>query len=724
MTCASCAVSVESMLKAQQGVKDAAVNFADQTATIELETNTSPEKLKNAIQSIGYDLVVEPISNEASESEKDKEFRKLRNETIFAFLFTLPVFVLGIFFHHWEPGRWISMFLALPVLFLFGRRFFITAAKQARHFKTNMDTLVALSTGVAFLFSAFNTLFPEILRKQGLQPDVYFEAATVIISFILLGRFLEDRAKRRTTSALKKLMGLRPKTVWVIRENRELEIPVEEVRKGELILIRPGEKIPVDARVIAGDSFVDESMISGEPLPVEKNSGKMTFAGTLNQKGSLTLKAEKVGKETMLAQIIEAVRKAQGSKAPVQKTVDKIAAIFVPVVISLSVLTFLLWFGIGGKSFFTEAFLSAITVLIIACPCALGLATPTAIMVGVGRGAENGILIKNAQSLETAGKVQVIAFDKTGTLTEGKPEVVAVRWKSRNNNQTFYEQILLAAEKKSEHPIGNAIVRFLENKGTPEISVSDFKSLTGKGVEVIYEGKKYFTGNQALMKEQQITFPEEITAFENKESRAGAGLVFFSDEKEVLTVFVISDKIKPTSAKAIQELQKEGIEVFMLTGDQEITAGKVAVATGIKHFKAGLLPAEKADFIRKLKKEGKTVAMAGDGINDSEALAEADLGIAMARGTDIAMEVADITLIKSDLRHILSALSLSKATIATIRENLFWAFIYNILAIPLAAGILYPFTEWMINPMVAGIAMALSSVSVVTNSLRLRTIKL
>jgi P-type Cu2+ transporter len=579
-----------------------------------------------------------------------------------------------------------------------------------------MDTLVALSTGVAYTYSVFNTLFPQVWHNLGLHPHVYFEAAAVIIAFILLGRLLEEKAKGNTSTAIKKLMGLQPKMVTVVKENgTQVQVPVENVEKGDIILVKPGDKIAVDGTVTGGNSYVDESMLSGEPVPVLKKEDEKVFAGTINQKGSFQFRAEKVGAETMLSQIIRMVQEAQGSKAPVQKLVDKIAGIFVPIVITIAVTAFIVWMIFGGENGFTHGLLSLITVLVIACPCALGLATPTAIMVGVGKGAEAGILIKDAESLEIAKKVNAVVLDKTGTVTEGRPVVTDMEWGTSVINA---KEILASLEKQSEHPLAEAVVHHLGN--LTDVKVSNFESITGKGAKASFEGENFMVGNRKLLDESGVAVPETLAQKAVKWSNESKTVIWFADSKTALAVIAIADKVKETSVEAVKRLQDAGIEVYMLTGDNESTAKAIAAQTGIRHYKAEVLPAEKAEFIKKLQAEGKTVAMAGDGINDSTALAQADVSIAMGKGSDIAMDVARMTIISSDLNKIPTAIRLSKQTVRTIRQNLFWAFIYNLIGIPIAAGILYPVNGFLLNPMIAGAAMALSSVSVVSNSLRLK----
>lgn len=719
MTCASCATSAESIVKYAEGVVNASVNFATGNLAVEYLPNlTDAAALQQAVRSIGYDLLVEDetAQQETLEAIHEQKFRQLKRRTIWAVSLSLPVVVIGMFFMDLPYANEIMWLFSTPVVLWLGRDFFINAWKQTRHRSANMDTLVALSTGIAYLFSVFNLLFPDFWHQRGLHAHVYFEAAAVVIAFILLGKLLEEKAKGNTSSAIKKLMGLQPKTVSVIGEDgSEKQLAIEEVHVGDVIQVKPGEKIAVDGMVISGSSYVDESMLSGEPVPVFKQENEKVFAGTINQKGSFRFEAVKVGKETMLAQIIRMVQDAQGSKAPVQKLVDKIAGIFVPVVIGIAVLTFILWTVLGGENGVVQGLLAAVTVLVIACPCALGLATPTAIMVGVGKGAENGILIKDAESLELAKKVNAVVLDKTGTITEGKPQVIAIRWKDETIEM---KQVLFSMEKQSEHPLAEAVVKHLE--GTHDVIISAFESITGKGARAMYNGETYFAGNKKLLLENEIGFAEELLKQAEEWEKESRTVIWFANSQEVLSVLAISDKIKETSVEAIRQMQEMGIELYMLTGDNEATAKAIAAQTGIKHYKAEVMPQHKADFIKELQQQGNVVAMVGDGINDSTALATADVSIAMGKGSDIAMDVAKMTIISSDLTRIPQAIILSKQTVATIKQNLFWAFIYNLIGIPVAAGVLYPVNGFLLNPMIAGAAMALSSVSVVSNSLRLK----
>lgn len=722
MTCAACAVSVESMLKSLEGVKDAGVNFANQDAWVEYDPDsTGPEKFQATVRAIGYDLIItEENKNEIKEAAGLKHYSLLKNRTLWSSVLSVPIVIIGMFFMDLPMGNYIMMILSTPVIFYFGRSFFINAWKQARHGKANMDTLVALSTGIAWLFSVFNTFFADFWHKRGTHAHVYFEAAAVIIAFISLGKLLEEKAKSNTSAAIKKLIGLQPKTVTIVLDHDETkEVPVETVQKNAILLVKPGEKIPVDGIIIQGSSFVDESMITGEPLPVEKNLGKQVFAGTINQKGSFRFKAEKIGSETFLAQIIKMVELAQGSKAPVQKLVDKIAGIFVPIVIVIAVLTFIVWLLWGGHNAFAYALMNAVTVLVIACPCALGLATPTAIMVGIGKGASNNILIKDAESLELSHKINAMVLDKTGTITEGKPEVTELIY---NDDANIHElqSILFAIESQSEHPLAEAVVRYFNTIPSATVPIDKIESITGKGIKASYKKHHYMVGSPAMMKENGISVD---TVLQNKIEilqKQAKTVILFAEDTHAKIIIAITDQIKQSSKHAIDQLRKMGIDVYMLTGDNEQTAKAIAEEVGIKEYKAEVLPAEKASFIEQLQSNGKTVAMVGDGINDSHALAIADVSIAMGKGSDIAMDVAKMTLITSDLNSIPQAIKLSKQTVATIKQNLFWAFIYNIIGIPIAAGLLFPFTGFLLNPMIAGAAMALSSVSVVGNSLRLR----
>ena len=726
MSCAVCALNVETTLGAQEGVYEAKVNFAGSTVLVDYDPQViTPVELQKAVESAGYELVVENTEDtDQADRLQREEFLALKRKTIGAIVLAIPVFVIGMFFMHMPYGNWIMLAFTIPVMAFFGRDFFVHAYMQLKHGRANMDTLVAVSTGVAFLFSLFNTIWPEYWTSRGLEAHVYYEAAAVIIALILLGRLLEAKAKFSTSTAIKKLMGLQPKTVTkILADGSEEEVPIREVAVGDVLVVKPGEKIPVDGEVTEGSSFVDESMITGESIPVEKVKGQPVYAGTINEKGSFRFRADKVGGETVLANIIRMVQEAQGSKAPVQKLVDRIAGIFVPVVMGIAVITFIVWMLIGGDLAFTHALLTSITVLVIACPCALGLATPTAIMVGIGKGAEHNILIKDAESLELMYRVNAIVLDKTGTITEGKPVVTDIHWTPGSEDER-YPSILLEIERRSEHPLADAVVQKFKEKVVNEISVSDFENQTGKGVTAKVGDKVYLVGNRALLEVSHVVLDDDNEKLAVRWEGDGKTVVFFAGGGRVLALVAIADKIKESSRQAVATLHEKGIDVYMLTGDNALTARAVADQVGIRHFKAEVMPGEKANFVEALQHEGKVVAMVGDGINDSQALAQADVSIAMGKGSDIAMDVAKVTLITSDLNVIPRAIALSHQTVRAIRQNLFWAFIYNIIGIPLAAGVLYGINGFLLNPMIAAAAMAFSSVSVVTNSLRIKWKKL
>ena len=723
MSCASCSARVEKTLNRQPSVRRATVNYASATATVEYDSqNCSPEALQQAVQNAGYDLLIKQDENTPDKVEQahDKKYRALKFRATWAIVLSVPVMVIGMFFMDMPYANLIMWLFSTPVVFWLGRSFFTSAWKQLKHGTANMDTLVANSTGIAYLFSLFNMLFPEFWLERGIHPHVYFEAASVIIAFILLGRLLEEKAKGNTSSAIRKLMGLQPQTVTVITgPSSEKVVPIEQIRPGDIILVKPGERIAVDGNVTEGSSYVDESMLSGEPVAVAKQKNAKVFAGTINQKGSFRFSAEKVGTDTLLAKIIHMVQDAQDSKAPVQQLADKIAGIFVPVIIGIAVLSFIAWMLLDGQNGFTHGLLALVTVLIIACPCALGLATPTAIMVGIGKGAERGILIKDAESLETAKKIDTVVLDKTGTVTEGKPVVGDLIWATQT---AAHENIFYSLEKLSEHPLAEAVVRHLQN--ARDVSIDNFESITGRGVKGESDGKTYYAGNRKLLEENRITVSRSLSDEAARLAADAQTVIWFADSENALAIAGITDQIKQSSIQAVSELQAAGIEVYMLTGDNEATAQEIARKAGILHYRAGMLPQDKAAFIGSLQKNGRKVAMAGDGINDSAALAQADLSIAMGGGSDIAMDVAKMTIISSDLTKIPEALKLSRLTVRTIRQNLFWAFIYNIIGVPVAAGVLYPVNGFLLNPMIAGAAMAFSSVSVVTNSLRLKRKKI
>ena len=718
MSCASCAARVDKTLNGLPGVYQATVNYATAIAQVEYNPKVCSDAiLQSAVQDAGYDLLVdtgEDVTNKAEEIRLAR-YRKIKRRTVVALLLSLPIMVISMFFEDISSLKYVLWILATPVVFGLGREFYINAWRQLKHGTSNMDTLVAVSTGIAYTFSVFNLLFPDFWLSRGIEPHIYFEAASVIIAFILLGRLLEERAKQNTSTAIKKLIGLQPKTVTIIVDSDERTVPITAVQTGDTILVKPGERIAVDGMVVTGESYVDESMLNGEPVPLHKQSGEKVFAGTINQKGTFRFIADKIGSDTMLAQIIRMVQDAQGSKAPVQKLVDRIARFFVPAIISISIIAFVAWIFLAPTNGFTNGLLAMVTVLIIACPCALGLATPTAIMVGIGKGAEKGILIKDAQSLEIAQKIDTIILDKTGTITAGHPIVVESLWE---NGFEHSRKILYSLEKLSEHPLSDAVVNTLQNE--KEISIDKFENVPGKGVKGVVGSQTYYVGNLSLLNDNHITIASHLQELANKWTQKAKTLVWFADSTQAIAAIALTDEIKQTSAEAISQLQKMGVEVYMLTGDNAISAQAISRKVGINHYKAGVLPNEKAQFIKELQANGKTVGMVGDGINDSAALAQADLSIAMGQGSDIAVDTAMATILSSDLLKIPETIRLSQLTIKTIYQNLFWAFIYNLIGIPIAAGIFYSVNGFLLNPMWASAAMAFSSVSVVLNSLRLK----
>ena len=717
MSCAGCSARVDKTLNKQPGIISASVNLAAAMATVEYNPEEcTPEQLKEAVKKIGFDLIIE----EKKETQKDMDevrkshYRSLKMRTLLAVVLSVPVSVIAMFFHDVPYALQIMAVLSAIVVFGLGNSFFVNAWKLLIKGGANMDTLVALSTGISYFFSLFNMVFPEYLLRHGITPHVYFEAASMIVAFILLGRTLEDRAKGNTADAIKKLMGLRPKKVTVMINGTEMETEIDRLMVGDTVVVKPGERIAVDGTVVTGESYVDESMLSGEPVAVLKEKGSKVFAGTINHKGSFRFVAEKVGSETVLAQIIKMVQEAQGSKAPVQKLVDRVAGIFVPVIISVALLSFVLWVTFDAESGLTHGFLAAVTVLVVACPCALGLATPTAIMVGIGKGAEMGILIKDADSLEIARKVDTVVLDKTGTITEGTP--VATDWVWTDESEEL-KSVLCGLEKHSEHPLAMAVVNGLEVEAA---EITGFESITGMGVKGFHGGRTYIAGNRRLILSCGIVVPAEMEEKASLLSSQGKTVIWFADNERVLCLCAIADKMKDTSSGAIDRLHNMGIKVVMLTGDADASARYMAELSRVDEYKAEVTPQQKAEFVRSLRSQGNIVAMAGDGINDSAALAEADLSIAMGKGSDIAMDVAKVTIISSNLEKIADTISLSRHTVRTIRQNLFWAFIYNIIGVPVAAGALYPINGFLLNPMIASAAMAMSSVSVVTNSLRLK----
>lgn len=715
MSCAACAARVDKALNAVEGVKEASVNFASLRASVCYDSAVcSEEVLQQAVREAGYDLIIDDNSD-SPESIQQKAYERLKKRTIAAIILTVPLVMISMVFMHIPYANLIMLLLSTPIVFLLGNQFFVGAWRQLRHRSANMDTLVALSTGIAWLFSVFNMAFPEFWTSRGIEPDVYFEASATIITFILIGKLLEGRAKSKTTSAIRKLMGLQPASVTVVDTDGAMrDIAIGEVRPGDVLNLRPGERVAVDGTVVSGQTYIDESMLTGEPIPVAKATGDTVYAGTINLNGTLRYRAREVGADTFLSRIIRMVQDAQGSKAPVQKMVDRIAAVFVPVIISISILSFILWVTLDGNDGFTHGLLAAITVLIIACPCALGLATPTAIMVGVGKGASLGILIKDAESIETAPKINAVVLDKTGTLTTGQPAVAQF---IVITEKPGLEDLLTSIERHSDHPLAKAITDYFPE--AEQCEIKEFDNMAGLGIKAKYEGVTYYVGSRKLLIQNHIDISPLCQAKAETLYNDGDSVVWFANEEDVLAIVGISDEIKPSSAEAVKRLRKKGIDVFMLTGDNTAAAKAIAAKAGIENVKAEVLPHDKTEFITELQRKGYRVAMVGDGINDSAALAAADMSIAMGTGSDIAIDIANMTIISADLMKIPVAIDLSRATVRTIRQNLFWAFIYNMIGVPIAAGVLYPFTGFLLNPMIAGAAMAFSSVSVVTNSLLL-----
>ena len=717
MGCAACVARVEGALKSAPGVCDASVSLASNSALVEFDNAvTTPEALRKAVQDAGYDLLTEGGEDEAeadAEAAREEAFQKLKKDTILAAALAALVMLIGMGFKDFPGKGYLLWALATPVVFWCGRRFFKAGFSAVRHGSANMDTLVALSVSISYLFSVFNLLFPGVWTSRGLQPHLYFESSTMIVAFILLGRLLEERAKHSTTAAIRGLMGLQAQGA--------------EIRPGELVLIKPGQRIGVDGMVADGASYVDESTLTGEPMPVVKQKGDRVYAGTLNQNGALNVVAEKVGGDTVLSAIIRMVRDAQGSKAPIQHLVDKIAAVFVPVIIGISILTLLAWIFLAPQDGVTLGLLAMVAVLVIACPCSLGLATPTAIIAGIGKGASQGILIKDAESLQVASKVDAIVMDKTGTLTEGKPSVVESVWDPSLALDAAGSQdlrdVLFSLEKQSDHPLAESVCASL--RGCNQLPVKDFEALLGRGITGTVDGVRYYVGNLDLLN-TVIPNPEDVSISPLLEESLhlwmdqGYMVTLLFDSKRLYAVLALADDLRDSAVQAVKVLQENGLEVHMLTGDNEISAKRTAAETGIRHVQAHVLPEDKARYVALLQATGKKVAMVGDGINDSAALAQADLGIAMGSGSDIAIHAAQVTVVSSDLGKIRQLIRLSRKTVSVIRENLFWAFFYNLAAVPLAAGVLYPFTGWLLNPMIAAACMALSSICVVTNSLRLR----
>ncbi len=702
MGCAACVARVQGTIKNLEGVTDCEVSLATNTAVVEYDpAAVTPALIRKAVQEAGYDLVV--VEDDKNEDEaideaehlREDSFKSLKKDTAASAVISIFLMLISMGFNDFPYKGLVLWLLATPGLFWCGRRFFVTAFRQARHFDAGMDTLVALSTLISYTFSLFNLLFPSVWTSRGLEPHLYFESSSMIVTFVLLGRTLEEKAKAGTVDSIKKLMGLQPKAA--------------SLAPGDIVPVKPGGRIPADGTVVSGGSCVDESMLTGEPVPVSKSSGDKVYSGTINQKGFLEVRVEKVGADTLLSSIIAMVREAQGSKARIQRTVDKVAAVFVPAIMAVSLLTLVCWILLDPADGVARGLLAMVSVLVIACPCSLGLATPTAIAAGIGNGARRGILIKDADSLEVARKIDTVVLDKTGTITEGRPQVVAERWLDRSAEAPA---ILLSMELKSEHPLSEALVAHLHSldMSTQPAPVESVKALPGAGISARAGGCEYFAGK-----------PDTLSGEASAWVADGCTVIVFRKGDRTVAEFAVTDKVKDSSAAAVRSLEKMGVETVILTGDNAGAAAAVAGKVGVKRYRAGMLPGDKAIFIKQLQGEGRKVAMVGDGINDSAALAQADLSVAMGRGSDIAIDTAMVTLAGTSLSALPETLRLSRRASLIIKENLFWAFFYNVLAVPLAAGVLYPFTGFLLSPMTAAACMALSSVCVVCNSLRLRT---
>lgn len=751
MSCASCSAHVGKALRSVEGVVEVNVNLPMNRATVKFDDAAcTAQQLQQSVERMGFELIIDQTDDEETHIFADEEvaseknsanelnqttpntsnkkstsnkcvanhneaLKQMRRNAWGALAIAIPLLVLGIIPHLFAGQEVASCFLAAFSLWKYGRLFYAPAWKLLKHGTSNMDTLVALSISVSFIYSFCNLFFPQWFISHGMQPHLYFDSVGVITAFILLGRMLEARAKHRTTNSIRKLMQLQPKQVVCVFPNgKEVTKHVNDVKTGDVLLARPGDRIAVDGEVITGASNVDESSLSGEPIPVEKNIGDKVMAGTINKNGTLHYRAKKRATDTLLAQIVRMVQEAQGSKVPVQALVDRIAAVFVPTIIGISLITLIVWILLDSANGLTHGLIAMVSVLVIACPCSLGLATPTAIIVGIGRGASSGILIKGATCLEVAEKINAVVLDKTGTITVGHPEVKAAWFES--DSESKWRNILLSLERQSEHPLAEAVCTFLKDETT--CKVENFTALPGNGVSGCINGCTYYVGSLKWMQEKNIPLTATQHQFANNYTHQACSLVALTDGTKILALLALTDEVKSTSATAIKQLKSLGIETYMLTGDNAQTAAVVASEVGIDHYVAHTLPADKANFVKQLQAEGKKVAMVGDGINDSAALAVADLSIAMGRGSDIAIDTAMLTLLTSDLLRLPQAIRLSARTVRTIRQNLFWAFFYNVVSVPIAAGVLYPICGFMLSPMIAGAAMALSSVSVVTNSLR------
>lgn len=734
MTCASCVKRIQDTLASLNGVLSASINLATEKAAVEyVPSALSIGDFKRAVREIGYDVLEIEQGEDVVETEKrerEKAYSQLKTKLITGASLTVLVFIFML----WEKiglsvvidiPRQVNFMLQFlvqtPVQFWVGRQFYSGAIAAARHRTTNMNTLIAVGTSAAYLYSVTATFFPSVFEITGYSAEVYFDTAATIIVLILLGRLLETRAKGRTSEAIKKLIGLQPKTARVVLNGEEKDIPVDEVQSGDVIIVRPGEKIPVDGVVTEGHSSVDESMVSGESIPVEKGTGGEVIGATINKSGTFKYRATKVGRESMLSQIINMVQEAQGSKPPIARLADRIASIFVPAVMGIAAMTFIIWVLFGPAPSFTYAMLNFVAVLIIACPCALGLATPTSIMVGMGKGAENGILIRGADALETAHKLNTIVFDKTGTLTKGEPVVTDIITSGADEDDLLF--YAASAEKGSEHPLGESIVKMAKQRNIELADADGFQAVHGQGITAKISGRRVLLGNAEFMSNEHVDI-KKLTQKAEDLSSEGKSPMYIAADGKAIGIIAVSDTLKESSVSAVKALGKLGIKTVMLTGDNKRTAAAIAKQAGIDTVLAEVLPEDKANEIKKLQAQGRVVAMVGDGINDAPALAQADVGIAIGTGTDVAMEASDITLISGDLRGAVTSIELSRATLRNIKQNLFWAFIYNTILIPVAAGILFPFFGILLNPMFAAAAMGMSSVTVITNALRLKKFRI
>lgn len=724
MHCAGCAANVEKISRQQKGVVDAEVNFLAGRLNIYFdEKETTSQNIRKAILNAGFDLIIdEENADELKEKAQKEYYLTLKSRSLWAWVLSIPIMILSMFFMDSEVSKYIQALLTLIVMIFFGKSFYIMAFKQAKIGKSNMDTLIAVSTIVAFAFSLFNTFYPDYFISKGLAAHVYFEATAMIIAFILLGKLLEERAKGRSYQSIKNLMKLRVKVAHLLSGNSIKDINSSDIKIDDILLVKAGEQIPVDGIIYQGEAFVDESMISGESIPIEKHINDRVLAGTINQNTSFYMKATSLASDTMLSRIINMVQEALNIKIPMQRIADRVISIFVPVVIAISILVFISWLLIGGMDKLPNAVLSAVSVLVIACPCALGLATPIAIMLGITKAANNNILIKDALALENLRALDTVVLDKTGTITEGKAKFSDMLWVNESDDdKNLLISVLYAMEEQSNHPLASSVVEhFKSYDGLRVINLDNIENLGGKGVLSTYDNEKYWVGSNRFLSEYSVVLDKEYIDFQEKELSKGAGLIYFGKENNLLAIISLKDELKSTSIIAINKLKALGLDVYMLTGDNRKTATYIADKVGLSdRVIVEAMPNDKQRFIKDLQARGHRVAMIGDGINDSEALAMADISIAMGQGTDIAMGVAMITLTNSDLNLVPEAISLSKKTVRLIKENLFWAFVYNLIGIPIAAGIFYPIMGWQLSPMLASAAMALSSLSVVLNSLRL-----